>query len=352
MAQPLGDLMRHIYRIPALVLCVASALFTPPTTSAQSAPVPKIEFDVPGVIGCSEVTTPEFASTHSLEKLLEVRIKTSSLLETGPDRFIRELFFFIYSPEQSMQIVDFSPKTSLITEYAGPIEESVNRDNSSNAGFNFTPTLEMAGKANINASVSDRLGNSRRTTKLPPKQLSVSSGTQKRGTAVFFKFKPSSQSALEGSHELVLSLKVPISWRADILHVHCRGVTATDSRGPAVTSRNDFLVPIHLAADAPAKLNCHKLLTCERKVRQLSSASHFSKRKKTDLVKKVSLFVKHDLLGKAEKSQPVSWGGQVIFNNRSWSKVESLNQIRLDPSAKQAIADFRSARKRVVDLNH
>lgn len=338
-------------RLPFLFLVLI--LSVPSSANGQSQPLPQIEFDVPRHITCRDVTTEEFANTHSLEKLLEVRFKVSSLLANGTDRSIRELFFFIYSPERSFEIVDFTPQTTLITEFAGPVEESRNDEKSNSAGLNFAPTFEMSGKASLNANLSDRQGKTLRTTKLPPMQLAVASGTQKRGTAVYFKLKPSTQLTLEGSNEITLTIKVPVAWRADLMHVHCSGWTALKTDGPVRKSRADFVVPLHLESDAPAKIQCEQFSHCERVLRQMTRGVQTRPvARKSDLASKVSIFVKREILGKKEKPTPTpNWIGEVIFNNHSVSQVESSLNVEIDSEAQNAIRNFRLQRADLLKLN-
>ena len=339
--------MRHLL----LVLVLSSA--APSTLAYGQKTPPRIEFDVPSIVSCRDITTDEFANTHSLEKLLEVRFNVSSLVSSGSDRCIRELFILAYSPERSFEVVDFSPQTTLITEFASPIDESRNVENSSNAGINFSPAFEMAGKANLNANVSDREGKTLRTSKLPPKKLAVASGTQKRGTAVYFKLKPSTQSTLEGSHEVVLTVKVPVAWRADLMHVHCSGVSAWTEDGPHSKYRADFVIPVYLAADSPAKIVCEQFSDAELELRR-SARTEYSKKSpaKKDLASKVSLFVKREILGKRKKPTPQSnWLGQVIFNNHSVAAIESQSGTELSDSAKTSVRKFRQCRIELLKLN-
>lgn len=345
-------------RAVQFLLGVGLFCFVAPVTAspswAQSPELPSIRFDVPATIACQEVTDESFAQTHSLEKLLEVRITTSSLLESGSDRLIRELFFFIYSPDRSIRIVDLAPKTTLITEYASPIDESENRENSNSAGFNFTPNLEMTGKANINATLSDRVGKTRRTALLPPKQLAIASGTQNRTTAAYFKLKPSSQETLEGTQELVLFIKVPIAWRADLLHIHCRGKTGRPGGKSTRVSRADFIVPIHAASDAPARLSSEKLVQAESRLRHLAAGFQPPAiRKSKKLTDRVTLFVKQEILGKSPPPAPdPNWLGKVIFTRQSVASIEESSGIDLSPEVETAVQEYRSARQKLLALNH
>lgn len=336
--------------IVCLIFCFSQA-----SSFAQN--LPQVKFDVPAVVSCRDITTEDFARTHSLEKLLEVRIKASSLIESGSDRLIRELFFFIYAPERSLRIVECLPATTMLTEYAAPIDVSQNQENSNTVGLSFTPQLELAGKANLNANLTDRKGETQRISRLPPKQLAIASGTQRRETAAYFKFKPSSQATLEGSQELLLTVRVPNSWRADLLHMHCRAVTGNAS--VTRTSRADFIVPLHIESDAPAKIKCDQLLRAEQALRaaaaqDLASQSEKSQPKAIEkLSRHVTVFVKKEILRQSVKPpvNPNLWLGRIIFTGAA-DKILNDKSLQLSAQTQSAIRKFSQARSQLVSLNH
>lgn len=325
---------------------------SPPKLSMTTQSPSRIKFDVPSILNCREVTTEEFANTHSLEKLLEVRLRVSSLVENGSDQQIQELFFLAYSPEKSFRIVDFTPTTSVLTEHAGPIETSQNRENANNAGLNFQPTIELAGKASINANISDKNGESRRTSMLPPMKQVVASGTQNRESAAYFKFRPNSQSTLEGSQEITLIIQVPINWRADIMHIHCRGITLKSKETErSLLSRNDFVVPLHVENDAAAKLNCDEYLRAESNFRRIGSkektASSSTSANKKDLVSKIGKFLKTTVSKpKRESTLPKNWMGNVVF-----AKSYKTYEAKLSTGTQNAVQQLARTRKAIVEMS-
>jgi hypothetical protein len=57
--------------------------------------------------------------------------------------------------------------------------------------------------------------------RLPPKHAVVVSGTSSEGRGVFFKLKRSSQTSLEGVHDLSVTFVVPPEWRGGDVRVGC-----------------------------------------------------------------------------------------------------------------------------------
>jgi hypothetical protein len=60
-----------------------------------------------------------------------------------------------------------------------------------------------------------------KTNRLPPKHAIVVSGTSSEGRGVFFKLKRSSQTSLEGVHDLSVTFVVPPGWRGGDVRVGC-----------------------------------------------------------------------------------------------------------------------------------
>ncbi|MEE2639185.1 MAG: hypothetical protein VX768_01045 [Planctomycetota bacterium] len=317
---------------------------------------PVIRFDIPAAVAAREVTSESFAKTHSLEKLLEVRFTASTLLDSGSDRVIQELFFLIEAPEKSMRMVDFSPSTTLTTEFASPIDVSENRDTANNSGIQLTPAVEMFGKANLNAGFSNRRGETRKVSRLPPKQLAVASGTQNRQTATYFKFKPSSQSTLEGSRELCLIIQVPIAWRADLLHVSCRGITSDTGGAGGRVSRSDFVVPVYLAPDAPARILCDQFIAAESQLRRAADdVVSVQQQSKKNVVSQVSSFLHREILKKKKNPARTTgsrWLEEVLFGTISGSEVESKFNIRLSERTRRAVDRYQKCREKLTGLKH
>jgi hypothetical protein len=73
----------------------------------------------------------------------------------------------------------------------------------------------------INAGLSGSETETEKTNRLPPKHAIVVSGTSSEGRGVFFKLKRSSQTSLEGVHELAVTFVVPANWQGGDVRVGC-----------------------------------------------------------------------------------------------------------------------------------
>ena len=73
----------------------------------------------------------------------------------------------------------------------------------------------------INAAISHGETATDKLHRLPPKYAVVVSGTSSAGRGVFFKLKRSSQTSLEGVHELAVTFVAPADWQDGKVLVGC-----------------------------------------------------------------------------------------------------------------------------------
>src|SRR5262245_61821301 len=89
--------------------------------SVAAAETPRVHFDMPFTIACRDVTSPEFTAANPNHKLIETRFEISTLLLAGEERDLAQLFIRIDSPERTVSVVDYLPKTFHESLHAKPI---------------------------------------------------------------------------------------------------------------------------------------------------------------------------------------------------------------------------------------
>src|SRR5262245_66234094 len=106
-----------------LRLLVLSLLFgaAPPAAFAE---VPRVQFDLPYSIACHDVSPPGFLAANPGLKLIEVRLEISSLLVAGQEKDLTQYFIRIESPQQSLHVVDYLPKTLQECSLTTPVHVS------------------------------------------------------------------------------------------------------------------------------------------------------------------------------------------------------------------------------------
>jgi len=222
------------------------------------AETPRVRFDVKPIVGCTDVTTPEFAEINPEERLIEVRLEITSLIESGSEKDISQYFYVMEAIDRRTTVSSYLPKTATTSAYDGPISVEHREEDTKHAGVNANGTFDLivAGTASADVGSKDIFGV--KYNLLPPQEQLVASGTTSQGRGVFFKLKPSPQITLEGGREFFLVLRVPAFWRAGQLTVRCetqgvsRGVSPLldeqDSCGAA-----NFTITLYQEGDLEAK---------------------------------------------------------------------------------------------------
>ncbi|MCO6454853.1 MAG: hypothetical protein J5I93_06100, partial [Pirellulaceae bacterium] len=184
--------------------------------------LPQVRFDVAYTIGCRDVTPEEFAEQNPGERLVEARFQVSTFFEGRDADGLVEFLYVVDSPRKTLSVVDYEPKTTLESQYAGHIGHEKKQEKSLTLGLGLSGTAQQIVNADASAGAQNKSFNTVRYDLLPPLELLAASGTIQRGSGVYFKLKPSPRTTLEGAKEFVLRLRVPSTWRADYLHLTCR----------------------------------------------------------------------------------------------------------------------------------
>lgn len=188
---------------------------------------PAVRFDLPPSVIVHQVEgAEEIAHLAAGEQLLMVELPVSVLVSKGRVDRVREVVIEIDGADAGLTVHDYSPATRLETEFAKPIEVENTKRNERHREISIGGTVS---KITPGAGVS-RTRNDVETKKLsrrPPKEAIVVSGPINGRRGVLFKFRPSSQTTLEGEHPLRLTFIAPPHWQGGDLDVRC---TATGQR--------------------------------------------------------------------------------------------------------------------------
>ena len=146
------------------VLCVVVVSLA---ASANAKP-PTVRFDMMPVVVCRDVTDDESTAVHPDERLLEATFEISSILASGSEADLTEYLYRMTSPQQSFRIVDYSPRTTLVSDYIGGItietqeRRTRSRPNMSwSLRWNLSPQVERFKTDTVSTSSSDVRGKTR-----------------------------------------------------------------------------------------------------------------------------------------------------------------------------------------------
>ena len=275
-----------------VVVCLSVLLSIAAVAELRGEP-PRVHFDMPFAIACRDVSSPEFAAANPGQKLIEARFEISSLLVAGQERDLSEYFIRIESPQRTLAVIDYLPKTLHESRHAKPISVQETDEKNASIGINLAGQYEMITGAGINAGLGTKRISCVKSELLPPLDTVAASGTLLRGSAVFFKLKSSPRNLLEGAREYALVLRVPGEWRADYVHVRCQAAGVerafVSSLNQQVTcGKRDFLVSLYLEGDIAARATAEEFARREAQLRtsalqsQKAANAHSAKRRPID----------------------------------------------------------------------
>jgi hypothetical protein len=242
--------------------------------SVAAAPPPCVHFDVNDLVAAREVTSPAFAAANPDESLVEVRLDISSLIRFGHDEQLFQYLYVISNPSRRGRIVDWEPKTELVSEIAGSLQIDGSSQRHSDLELNVQAAWPAVGAMQLQGENSDQQQTQYRYELLPPQKMVVASGTIERGSGAYFKLAPSNRTTLEGERQFVLLVRVPRTWRADLLLVRCAAYAAgsSDASERAICGSAGFLVAVYHQDDHAAKEAAGRLVNSERRLRQAEIA--------------------------------------------------------------------------------
>ncbi len=195
------------------LLLIAAANFTT-LALAQD-----VNFDFARLIEYRDVTPHERLARAPHERLIELRLSVSVRFQGLAGGEIEHLDFEIDGTAAGIRVDSFSPTTVLAAD-AEAVETITKNFKERSLGATLSGKLPVpvgALTADVGPSLSAGMTNANeaieKVQRIPPKKPVVVSGTFAQGQGVFFKLKPSSQTAFEGMHELVVTFAVPVDWQ-------------------------------------------------------------------------------------------------------------------------------------------
>jgi hypothetical protein len=313
--------------------------------SSAVAAVPEVRFDTLPVVECRDVTTDEFATTNPNERLVQARLEISSLITQGDEENLLQFFYRITSPHRGLQVVDYQPRTTAASDYAGNIGVEKRNESSRSAGLAVTGAFDPLIKITGSGDLGSKNSSSVRYELVPPQESVAAAGTIARGHGVYFKLKRMRQALLEGAKEFVVTVRVPRSWRGDYVHVHCeaKGIQRGMFRQldeEVVCGQGDFLVALCLAGDEPSKEAAGHFIESSRTLRQAAA------RYRGRIRKQQFPSMLHELgvvLGATRPKLSESWLSEVLYAPRS-QQLQRLTS-RLPDNVREVAVAYLAARE-------
>ena len=314
---------------------------------AAAAESPRVAFDMPFVVACRDVTPQEFSAAHPNDRLVEVKFPISTLLKSGSEQDLQQLFYRLESPLRTMSVVDYLPKTAHESRLAGNLEILDKEESSNSLGIDFSGHYHAL-EGGLKAGLDHKNSSSVNYQLLPPLETVTASGTLMRGSGVYFKLKGSQRNLLEGEREFAVILRTPRAWRADYVHLRCdaegvaRGLVHSLDQPLALGAR-DFLVGLYLEGDEAARQTAENFCRAEAELRSIAVARSQDQQRRS-----------HATLAKPfgamfDSPQPAvskDWLSRLLFGSLQATEVPQ----RLPSEVREAAGDFITARVAIGQL--
>ncbi len=319
--------------------------------AAAPGAAPRVKFDTDSVVSCADTTPLEFAAANPGEKLVEARFLISSLIAPGDDDSQLQHLYTIESRQRTMQVENYLPKTTLAADVVGHVLVEKKDEKCKTLGLSLSGAYENIANGTAKAGLDSKSGLITKYEKLPALELLAASGPIRRGSGVYFKLKPSSQTSLEGAQEFVAVFRVPATWRGDVVHVHCeawsvaKGLTSSFSE-PARVGGGDYLVALYLEGDVQAKAAAQQFARSDLLLR--SAAARHSE----DIHRRSLPSVAHQfgvLISLTEPKIPSDWLARVLYGPPAANQEPILKQL---PAEVRTAADaYLAAKWRLSEMN-
>ncbi len=240
----------------------------------------QVEFDSYPVVACRDVTPAGFSDLWPGEKVVEARIRVSLRVVAGSSEDLREVLFEIRSAERRLRIDQFEPQTRMDSDLLEPIQVTRRHEAHRSFGLGLGGSIAVP-SSGVSAGIEPvaNAGASRREVvtstlkKRSSKRPIVISGTTHQGHGVFFKLRPSSQTSLEGVHDLKCLLRVPAAWRGDWLLLACRAEgcwTRYFVKADGVCGQARYVLGLHAAGDDEARAAAERLARVQWVAREVA----------------------------------------------------------------------------------
>lgn len=302
-----------------------------------------VKFDIPSVVQSCDVSTDEAVMQN--QRLVEIIIPVSSLVGCRNDQRVQEMMVQVRGLGTGLQVVDYAPRTQLYSDIEGSIAIEQRQDRNATIGLNATGSASDVVKLNAQANTGNSSGSSERYQRIPEQKLLLASGTINRGQGAYFKFRHSPQTTLEGGHEIMLTLRVPATWRGGMLRVDCHATGKEKfliGEGDFQAGTSSFVVATWLKGDIEARQIVEQYSMLEARIQQFAAATERQQKQKRD----------EDpigqLLGYHESDLPEGWANRfMLFDSRS---IQGKIKPHLPKPMQNTTDRFLASRQSVLRL--
>ncbi len=262
-----------VYRASACLLVFWGSVVGPACRS--DADEDAVAFDLPAIVVAQEVGVGEDRMPLHRGKLIRLRLPISTALSSGFTGRVVEYAVEIESPHRSMRVVDFWPRNEMVATIAGNVTVEKSVANEQSVGLSLMATQTPQVKNGVNGEVAGKESVVARYEQKPPVHQLTSSGTIRRASGVFFKFRAGPIGLADGMRDVAVLAEVPADWRADVLEVRMRAVGTRSAGGTGqlqTIGAARAWVSIYREGDWEAAAAAEHFVEMERHLRRVAAA--------------------------------------------------------------------------------
>lgn len=301
-----------------------------------------VVFDVNPIVAAQPLPTQGWASTMANSRFVRIPLQLSSLIDSSLSNDVDEFLFRVETQHQEMQVADFFPKTELTSSVAGQVQVSSLEQEHRELNARGAAGYPGAGWVEGNAQYYGHAATQKAFIERPAMSVLTASGTLGRRSGVYFKFKRSPQTTLEGMHPVEVVMEVPSHWRGGLLDVSMEANGGGRSRKTLAQQR--FLVAVYQAGDDIAEKVARGHVTMEQRLRWVEHQYAREIRKRNEPTPMHRIGVALDIMSPAI---PDSWLSQVLFGKVTYPEG-AMSKLPVD--VRVAILDYIDHRQAMETL--
>jgi hypothetical protein len=219
------------------------------------------------------------------------------------------------------------------------------KENTKSLGVSLSGSFEHLVRGTAGTDLGSKDTSSIRYELKPPMEVVLVAGTIERGTGVYFKMRPSPERSLEGTREFLVVMRVPQSWRGDVMYVRCEA--QQNRRGKLDTQAVErFVVGLYAEGDEEARAAAEELISTEARLRRTVAEQRqaIAKQAVPSVVHRVGA-----LLDVYDPRIPDTWLERLVYGSTSAAGHEFYDYL---PQRVRQVADqYRYAKRKMYRLS-
>jgi hypothetical protein len=177
-----------------------------------------VSFDVtPAVVGCPQHDSN--LPVLSGYEAVSIQLKISTFVDPRASGTLGQLLYRIRSHQGQSTVLDYAPKTEMLSSYEGPVEMTLSDETTEHLGMKLSSAYESLVRAEVGSDNGRKSGQCAKFRRQAIHDTVVTSGTVDQASGVYFKLNNSFDRTLEGDKIFSILLQLPVGWKNELLNV-------------------------------------------------------------------------------------------------------------------------------------